>query len=751
MLKKRICALLLTLLLTLSGLSALAAGQSTLLRHGVEENTGYEYIFTDGETLYLHGLFGLSVWRPGDAKQTYYPYEVPDRDYSYVTIPFCADGALYAVRAHPKDDSDELDGATLCRVILTDGKAAFEEIEALDWEEMVYDRQEMFFIPNPVSVQSVGDRAFLLYDFTDKNGAPESHLAMIDLERERSKMLDVEDGIQQIAPYKDEGLLMLIREPGEETAELRVYDPRENDSERLTRIEVESKDTLSGLAYDADADAIYVAVGSQLHVVDAQAREPGDRVLELPAQADRKNDACMLSDGLYAYCDGDVAVLNLKEKDEEQISLVICDPNENSPLDGAIKHFQLLHPSAQLRVDRDKQRVENLVESLVNQDDSVDIYLLDSTLSVYDSLRQRSFMLPMDDSKLISDSVGSFYPAVREAVTVKGRIMALPVDAAVTTVGVGTLPLEALGVDAGSIPDNWSDFLDMLAGLKEPLKNADGIRLTYDYKTAQVLRTQLFNAIFRDYEAYRLSANGTVGYNTDLLRGLLEKLDRLDFVEMGMAESEDEAGSNDYSLAIELENKQVVLDPAMNCAFDNLIMNVFKPHLMGLDAEHPGALVMKLTVAIINPYSKNAQAATSFMESMLESMPNNIRYTLTPGLNTPIRGEIYENVLREYDENIWSLQHQLEKAEGAARMLIQQKLDTQEEDRAYTLENEWEISQRCIDWFRKSAENLSVAPPSWLDAEARAMMTAYCKGELSPGEMLERIDKMVRMMQLEGN
>jgi hypothetical protein len=44
MLKRRIWAMLLAALLTLTGLSALAAEGTTLLRHGVDTITGYEYI-----------------------------------------------------------------------------------------------------------------------------------------------------------------------------------------------------------------------------------------------------------------------------------------------------------------------------------------------------------------------------------------------------------------------------------------------------------------------------------------------------------------------------------------------------------------------------------------------------------------------------------------------------------------------------------------------------------------------------------
>ena len=178
---------------------------------------------------------------------------------------------------------------------------------------------------------------------------------------------------------------------------------------------------------------------------------------------------------------------------------------------------------------------------------------------------------------------------------------------------------------------------------------------------------------------------------------------------------------------------------------------MMEPRLLGLNADIPGGMVLRLTVAFINPYTKNKDNAIAFMETLAKSLPNRVRYSLIPTLNEPVRGAAEEAALREFDENLQNLYAQLEKAEGSKRTLIQGQIDAQEELKAEAEANSWEISQKAIDWYRANADNMTVAPANWLDTESKNLIDQYCRGEVSVSEMLQRIDQKVRMMRMEGN
>ena len=740
---KRLC-LLLALALVAACLPAMAAEDVLLTNdNGLSE---YSRVFSDGETLYLVGYQGISAWQPGDDGAKYYAYEMPDHDNTYLTAPFICEGQLYAFRLHPlaEDGETKLEKAALCRMSLEGGEATFEEVGELDWRELLTETDDGVQINLPFQIAEANGAVYILYYDGDNFGARASHLAKLDMEEMSIELLDSMENVWQMVPYTNDNLLMLTREGSESEAALRVYDTEDDDDTRFARFEVSESAILSGLAYDPDEDRVCLCLDGDVYIV-----EEGDDELEKPVghvaiqQYDPICAACVLKNGSFVYCNRSAAVTSLSEQEGEEGSLVISDSRNSGTLNTVLERFQAAHGGVKVRVNRSQDKIDNLVENLINQDDSVDIYLLPTSLPVYEGLRRRGFMVNLEDSAAVAELTGRMYPVVREALTIDGHIVAMPVDVSISAVGFNAAAFETLGISAGDLPDNWSDLLDFLPTLVQPLEDSDGVRASYDFETIESIRTRLFNQLFADYQSYMSQTDEDMGYNTPLLRDLLAKLDRVDFEALGFPEEEDEDA--------EFEDVKILMDAAMECAFNGDTSNTCSPVLLGMEADKPGRMVMKLTVAFINPYSRHMDAARAFMETLAGSLPNRVCYSLIPDLNTPVRGPADEAELREFEETLENLYAQLEKAEGSRRTLIQEKIDIAEEDMAEAEANAWEISQKAIDWYRAGADRLNVAPSDWLDSESRQLMTQYCKGEVSADEMLQRIDQKVRMMRMEGN
>ena len=92
---KRICIILLALVLALCCVPALAAEGDAILGQGGEEALYFNYSFAIGDTLYLVDYDTVYTYHIGDSDFQPYTFELvglDDGSYDIVTMPFEADG-----------------------------------------------------------------------------------------------------------------------------------------------------------------------------------------------------------------------------------------------------------------------------------------------------------------------------------------------------------------------------------------------------------------------------------------------------------------------------------------------------------------------------------------------------------------------------------------------------------------------------------------------------------------------------------
>ena len=219
---------------------------------------------------------------------------------------------------------------------------------------------------------------------------------------------------------------------------------------------------------------------------------------------------------------------------------------------------------------------------------------------------------------------------------------------------------------------------------------------------------------------------------------------------MNVAEDENSTSDEDLEVVAGDINYTVVLKPDLVTSFNNSDLNLFRPVLMKVNGEDTGRMNIYLVAAFINPYSKHPEAAMRFMEELTCSLPNDALYTMKPGQTTPIRGRVNEKILQEHREDIEQKKRQLEKVEGLARIAVENELNILEDTLPNVEKYCWEISQRDIDWFRDHDDNIVVESVNWLDTEAE-LVNQYLAKDISPVELLETIDRKIRMMRMEGN
>ncbi len=752
---KKICFILI-LALALTALPALAAEGDAV--YGKEPDGGslyFNYGFPLGdEAWFCSGGTTLYSFRAGDEALTEHEIELPERtgggSYGDDVLAFSADGQIYALDLVTSySENSQFVGTVLYRLTGDGAELACEKVCDVDWDDLVEYYDQDSYGSRPDVIIGVSGKALLrVYD-----GAGTNCVYTLDLSTGRMEQVDALSDFYAATPYRD-GMLLVeqFNYDQPETVRLVAYDPADDSAQPLGEITVPEYSPINNIAYDAATDTIYCAKGGEICPVDVQAGQISEGVTDMPLESYGASVAFVLPGGYYVACSEGVLVRNLDPGQRAEVRLKVNDSGWNDCVNTAYYRFSNAHGDVNCVLSRDWNESQNLLESMMNRDDSVDIYVLYTNTTIFDALYKRGYLMELDGSEKLTAFAETMYPDIREALSTNGRLVALPVDLNSWVPGINEKALEALGMTIEDVPDNWMDFLDFLAGLEEPLSEGK-VHLFYEGYTTLDAENDLFYAIFEAYQRYVNAVDPAMGYNTDLLRGLLTKLENLDFAALGLPEPADDDESSRYA-SVNYSEDSVLIQTGMGCTFGNFYSS-FTPMLLGLDADTPMPLVLNASVAIVNPFTKYPQQAIEFMETLADSLPVGVRYCVDPTLNEVIRGAQNEESLRDAQKWVDDTKAQLAEADEADRQMLEENLAQAEENLAYWEEYGWEIGQRELDWYRGHDDRIALASVEWLYAddsgEAWQLMSQYQDHQISLDEMLAGIDRKVQMMLLEGN
>lgn len=762
---KKIC-ILLALILALACFPAFAAEGDAILGLSNESTLSFNYCFSIGDTLYLVSYGNLYTYHVGDSDLKAYSIAVPEdqfvgmSSFEYAALPFAADGKLYALSLVTEYGEDtEFKGAYITELTLNDsGDAASTVVCEVDWSDMVefYDNSSYPIQPDII----IGGQGTAFARYFDNMG--DYKTVGIDLATGLTLEIDELTGAYTIAPYKDGKMLAMMYDGEVDTsAQLVSYDPANLSADMLCEIAVENYNTPLGLAYDGQSDTVYCVMSGEICPIDLQNGTIGEGVTEMPLEAYSGAPGCILDGGYYAYCGEGATIRNLDPKQKAQTKLRVNDSFWSDSVNSAYYKFANTHGDVSVVLSREYSEVENLIENMMNRDDRVDIYVLATSNSVYEALFNRGYLMELDGNEKVKALADSMYPSIREKLSTNGHLVALPLSAFSWSVGINEQALAKLGMKIEDVPDNWSDFLDFLAGLEGKLNAENGVHLLYSGYTDADVRYELMNMILMDYQYYVNDTNPDMGYNNPLVHKLLEKLEKIDFTALGCPSDMDD---QTYNLDA-YDEESVLMTSSTGCNIGNFY-SMFTPVLMHMTKDASSYLVLDTTVLVVNPFTKNADAALAFAGEVVDNLTTQTRYSIIPDLNDPIRGDQNQAALNELKEELESMRSEYESAPADEKQSLE--LDIQEEEKtlAYAEANNWDVSPTELEWYRAHDDNIIVSIYNWLypdttsdeedggitqAAEAEELMDQYLNGQISLDDMLSGIDRKVQMRRLEGN
>ena len=761
---KKIC-ILLALVLALACVPAFAAEGDALLGISNENRLNFSYGFSQGDTLYMVSYGTLYTYKVGDSDLKEYSIELPEDmvnvgpSFEYATLPFAANGKLYSLNLITEyNENTEFKGATVTELTIQNGNSVKStKVCDVDWDDLVEYYENSSYPIQPDSIVGLGGQAFARY--YDSMG--DYHTLSIDLASGETRDVDWLVGAYTITPYKDGTLLAEVYDAETDNSVTLVsYNPAEDSVEMLSEIPIENYTPLIGLAYDPATDNIYCIKGGEVCMVDLQNNTISEGLTEMPIEAYTSAPGCILDGGYYAFCSEGVGIRNLDPSQKAQSKLRISDSFWNESVNSAYYRYANAHGDVSVVLSREFSEVENLIENMMNRDDRIDVYVLMTSSSVFEALHNRGYLMELDGNEKVKALSDAMYPSIREKLSTDGHLVALPLSTYSWSVGINELALEKLGMTLADVPDNWSGFLSFLAGLQGKLTEENGLHLVSSGYTDSDVRYELMNMIMLDYQYYVNATNPDMGFNSPMVHELLQQLEQIDFTALGCPSDDDEQ----TFMLDAYDEESVLMQTSTGCSIGNFYSE-FTPVLMHITTDEPAYLVLDSTVLVVNPFSKNAEAALDFVGEVVDNLTIQTRYCINPDLNEPVRGEQNKVMLEEFKQDLDALRAAYEKAAADEKQSMELDIQESEKNYAYAEENNWDVSPKELEWYRAHDDNIIISIYNWLypdtsseedggigqGAEAEELIEQYLSGQIDLNDMLAGIDRKVQMRHLEGN
>ncbi len=775
---KRLIAALLTLAL-LAGMApaALASTGDTTVFHS-DDNDGWSYSYVEncmlvGDEVYYITNGRLFVYDIATKQTEDYdaseltsmesdgpePEEAaPEEEdgesyfdqYSEIVSWFVYRDGLYAIVTVSTytENSRTIEGGYVYRLELADGKARLVEsdIPDLDWACMIEDYGDYKYSRWAQNCFASGNSLFIQTYDDDGNNLIEA----FDLTTGRSAEHYVQD-LYDMAPAGDGLILVMQYNWDGESAHFGFYNPADESLEVRADYTVTSEYYYmpSNICYRGDTDTLYYVYSGEIWAA------PGFDFSKVVSVNDSPVDSSsrvtqITEDGFLLLWDYQTVVLrNTDPSMRSDITLYVKDYSYTDALESAYYDYTNLHGDISVVISRNGA-VSDILQAMMNRDDGIDIYCIDMSASEYSAVFRRGYMAELDSSAKLTGKIDSMYPAISEALKKDGHLYAIPLNAYGYMMGVRTEALEQLGMSRDDLPKTWDEFFDFLAALPEKLEGSE-VRAFENWYDRRDLRVQLFNAILNSYQNYINAGEAEYAFNTPLLRGLLSRIDEIDFEALDVVETTyDEETDTWYDT---YDGRTSLFSTSTGVTVQGYSEG--EPLLLSFGEEAPRASFY-LRVAFVNPFSKHTAESIEMLEVMLEDINQSAQYTFYPDVNEPMHYPDYE----EYKVN---LAQWLEEAKKTQAELDEEYKEDYDEYIAY-LEEEianiedtyWMFSPQEIEAYERRAPFLSPVTYDFtneLTSEDSEnfydLVQRYYGGLIDAGEQLAAVDKKVQIMRME--
>lgn len=667
---------------------------------------------------------------------------------------YVADGKLY--RMAQINDSDGNQTSYLVEIIISDdGELSLGEVidlgDALsitneaDGETYSYTRS----LQNPCSfgrtiyALSYGDSLELLSLDLDS--------ATVD-----AMTLDTDYQIDSISPYTEGKLLMIGSNYNVDPVEtaLLVYDTQTEEITELGKMPRDGYNTPSAICYDEARSKVYYVLSGSVWRMDISDDGFGtpEEFGDMPLESYSNSVAVMMGDWyILSSYDGVVGRDVTLDKMPPQ-RLRIINSNYAESIKTAYYAFTDKHPEYMVSIS-DNLDESTLLQSMMNRDSSVDIYTISSSSSALSALMNRGYLAELGSSEKLTAAVDSLYPFIRDFCKKDGQLYLMPFSGYATGLTMNTKALtEKLGYTQEDVPTSWKQLFELINDIaaNKKMEEAPEVSFAMEGYTQQDLRNMIFSNMMSDYYTWLDQSEENLTNGTPVLLELCEAFEKVDWSGLGLPEEYSEDGWMSDGIMKEsvlIDFNSVDVTSYVGAAQDSVICP-----LSVVDGEEP-VIGMTLTLAFVNPFSENKDAAIEYLEDAWDANGRTNRILMDPNDNEPVVNAYYEQNLKEIQNNIDQQKKSLETmTDEETREMTQNGINSMEEWlEEYKERGKYDVTPEQIAKYREVAGKMAVAKSDIYGGDSYDQMYQYVDGAITASQFAAQLEKTLQMQRLEGN
>lgn len=583
-------------------------------------------------------------------------------------------------------------------------------------------------------------------------------LLSLDLDSETvdTVTLDTDYQVDSISPYTEGKLLMIGSNYNVDPVEtaLLVYDTQSEEITELGKMPRDGYNTPSAICYDEARSKVYYVLSGSVWRMDISDDGFGtpEEFGDMPLESYSNSVAVMMGDWyILSSYDGVVGRDVTLDKMPPQ-RLRIINSNYAESIKTAYYAFTDKHPEYMVSIS-DNLDESTLLQSMMNRDSSVDIYTISSSSSALSALMNRGYLAELGSSEKLTAAVDSLYPFIGDFCKKDGQLCLVPFSgyAMGLTMNIKALT-EKLGYTKEAVPTSWKQLFELIDDIaaNKKLEEAPEVSFVMEGYTQQDLRNMIFSNMMSDYYTWLDQSEQNLTNGTSVLLELCEAFEKVDWSGLGLPEEYSEDGWMSDGIMKEsvlIDFNSVDVTSYVGADQDRVICP-----LSVVDGEEP-VIGMTLTLAFVNPFSENKDAAIEYLEDAWDANGRTNRILMDPNDNEPVVNAYYEQNLKEIQNNIDQQKKSLETmTDEETREMTQNGINSMEEWlEEYKERGKYDVTPEQIAKYREVAGKMAVAKSDIYGGDSYDQMYQYVDGAITASQFAAQLEKTLQMQRLEGN
>ena len=755
---KRILSLLLILCL-LTAVSALAEPVNISLmaqKEGQNSNfyaTGGAAI---GDTVYVITGESIERWAPGETVTTRLPVEFLNTDYSPSEDVEAATAAGKAAFSRLLSDGQTLYGLNMTSGQLwkvADASGALDKpqmLVQLEWDSMLRTSQIGDYAYTPQSGEMTIVDGVLYFAMTDWERQDKPYgLSGWDLATGKQTVDYPDLPMRSLAAYKD-GLLIgkLFDDMNswdeatqtQKMPQLATCDPKTGETKVLMDF---TSTSVFAVRYNTQTGILYYVDGATVYRLD-DVTKPATISAYLPNRVWDDANVALLPGGMYAVIDyNGLVVRGLDMPGIENGALTIYGEYGSSGHQAYVAQY----PQSPVTCsDKYYDTLEQFTAAMVSGSNAVDVLRINSDYAPLSRLIDKGYAMDLSAYPAITEIANRMDPKLVSLCTRDGKLYGLPIDVSGYAIGYNKDAWEQLGLTEDDLPATFDELLDFVANWQADYgEDHTDMMLTDNGQSRDALVTWLMDA----YVAEQTRAGQMIAFDTDLFRGLMQKIEDIDFADIDVpVEEQDDAF---WSRMTVFSTYTMVTYP-QQYRYDMQFLAL--PLADGLEPVMPATV----EYLVVNPRTTHLDQAVQYLGVFGQNLdPSQAGVILFPDNNEPVVNPSFEQDKTDWQTTLDDYKSQLVTAKPEDVASIKDTIASYEDLLAQAEDDRYTLSAEDIATYRQQVAPYLVVtgqtPLKTWDKDGNnafySLRDQYMQGAITLDQFIKEMDKRLRMMQLE--